>query len=329
MFKESIPCCYFPTNVIIIDDHPKFSNNLSLALADHFHSQSFTSPEDALAYLKEHSNKLTTLFTKHLSASDHYEPSAVVVGVDLGSMFKEVSGKDIRFDRPVVLIVDYAMPEMNGLELCGRLADLPYKKIILTGEADNDFAVEAFNLGKIDRFLKKGGPNYLDKIKSYVQDLNISYFTELSKGISDMLSEAGNSLLRNKAFIEKFNDVVEQFNIVEFYLMDDTGSYLLLDQKGNKIEFIVKSEEDMVSFRELAEDDGEIAVAQAVAKRQKLPRFLTANDRLASVKTWDLREATKLPVGNNAYYYSIVQGERAGNKTKAPLLSYYDYLAGR
>ena len=328
MFKESIPCCYFPTKVIMIDDNADFSNNLSLAFGKEFHSESFVSPNEALTYLKNNGEFMKTLLTKYISVSEHYIPSAVTVDVNVASLCKEIYNQHVRFDRPVVLIVDYAMPEMNGLKFCEELSGLPYKKIVLTGEADNDFAVEAFNLGQIDRFVKKGEADYIAKIKSYVQELNIQYFSQLSQSVFDLLSKNGHDVLHSEVFIKKFNEILAKHNIVEFYLADDTGSYMLLDEKGNAMELVVRTEEDMFFFAELAENDGMQSMAEAITARQKMPRLLVGGDRSALAESWELCDANALHDGDTTYYYSVIGGSCSDKQAKEKPLSYHQYLYG-
>ena len=52
------------------------------------------------------------------------------------------------------------MPPMKGIDLCRELAGYPVKKIMLTGEANEKFAVGAFNEGTIDGFLSKKEENF-------------------------------------------------------------------------------------------------------------------------------------------------------------------------
>ena len=54
-----------------------------------------------------------------------------------------------RFAMKTVVVVDYSMPNMNGLEVCKALEDLPLKFIMLTGKAEPETAIEAFNDGLI------------------------------------------------------------------------------------------------------------------------------------------------------------------------------------
>ncbi len=333
MFKTSIPCCYFPTKVIIIDDNPDFSDHLLLAFGADFQCDAFTSPKEALAYLKQQGDAVKALFAKHISMSpDQTSLSSLSIDVDVASVCREIYSQAVRFDRPVVLIVDYSMPEMNGLEFCQQLSDLPYQKIILTGEADNDFAVDAFNQTNIQRFVKKEDYNCFEKLTDYVQELNIEYFTQLSQSMFDMLGANEpnrKSLLCSEAFIDLFNRIIAKHNIVEFYLIDNSGSYLLLDSKGNRFELIVRTEEDMRSFQELAEDEGLHAMAESIANRKKMPHMLVWQDRLCPASDWILHDVTLLQNADDNYFYALLKDTDSAandNLAKQMPISYEAHL---
>jgi len=51
--------------------------------------------------------------------------------------------------------VDYSMPAMNGLQTLATLVDWPGSRILLTGQADEQIAVTAFNQGLIEQFIPK------------------------------------------------------------------------------------------------------------------------------------------------------------------------------
>ncbi len=57
----------------------------------------------------------------------------------------------------VLIITDQRMPEMQGVELLARAKEInPYcKKILLTGYADINAAIDAINKGSVDRYFNK------------------------------------------------------------------------------------------------------------------------------------------------------------------------------
>jgi thioredoxin reductase (NADPH) len=63
----------------------------------------------------------------------------------------------LRGDRVAVLLADYRMPEMNGIEFLERAMDLfpMARRALLTAYADTDAAIEAINIVDVDHYLLK------------------------------------------------------------------------------------------------------------------------------------------------------------------------------
>jgi thioredoxin reductase (NADPH) len=63
----------------------------------------------------------------------------------------------LRAERVAILLADYRMPEMNGIEFLERAMDLfpTARRALLTAYADTDAAIEAINLVDVDHYLLK------------------------------------------------------------------------------------------------------------------------------------------------------------------------------
>ena len=143
---------YFPTTVAIVDDSPDFLANLSLNLDPTLAFRVFDSPADTLTALtSEQAN--TPGPERFFSVYQHREEHSFdhhVIDLNMSRIHREVFN-DRRFERYSVVVVDYDMPEIDGLEFCRKLEHFPLRKVLLTGKADEKLAVQAFNEGIIDR----------------------------------------------------------------------------------------------------------------------------------------------------------------------------------
>ena len=88
-----------------------------------------------------------------------------------------------RFDHVAILVVDYEMPDINGIEFCQKLKERKIFRIMLTAEADKDTAIKAFNNGLIDKFILKTNEELYLEITFAVQELTQRYFKEISGSI--------------------------------------------------------------------------------------------------------------------------------------------------
>ncbi|MGF7234175.1 MAG: FAD-dependent oxidoreductase [Frankia sp.] len=79
----------------------------------------------------------------------------------------------LRGDQVAVLLADYRMPNMNGLEFLERAMDLfpTARRVLLTAYADTDAAIEAINVVDLDHYLLKPWDPPEEKLYPVVDDL--------------------------------------------------------------------------------------------------------------------------------------------------------------
>ncbi len=90
------------------------------------------------------------------------------------SVFSSLSGQQalelMKKSRPFAVIVsDMRMPEMNGVQLLARVKEIAPEtvRMMLTGNADQETAIQAVNEGNIFRFLNKPCPPHILKSAVY------------------------------------------------------------------------------------------------------------------------------------------------------------------
>jgi CheY-like chemotaxis protein len=183
--------------------------------------------------------------------------SDTLTHIDINAIHKEIYNPE-RFSIPSVIVLDYSMPEMNGLEFCASLTNPYLKKILLTGQADTELAVQAFNAGLIDQFISKKDQNLERKLNQSIATLQQHYFNRSFKLISDPIIASGRSrFITNPQFIQYFNGIREQNSITEYYLLDEPYSgFLLLDTKGELSLLLILAEEKMQNHIEKSRSNG-------------------------------------------------------------------------
>jgi len=76
-----------------------------------------------------------------------------------------------RFSLVQVAVVDYAMPAMSGLRMLAELTRWPGARILLTGRADEQLAVSAFNRGLISQFIPKQSSDIRQRLTHAIEAL--------------------------------------------------------------------------------------------------------------------------------------------------------------
>lgn len=328
-----IPCCYFPTLTLLIDDNARFLQGLQRSLGKTRNTKSFDVPVNVVKFIEENKNSHNIPLYLHLSlkGGDQDLPEESV-NVDISDIAK-ILHRNHRFDETSVAVVDYAMPGMNGVEISKKIRTeypTPIKIIMLTGEADEQTAVSAFNEGVIDKFIKKSAENCLEKVKECIASLEIKFFQDISKTMLESFRARSNSILEEPEFINVFNKVCEEQKIVEYYLIEDSGSFLMLDKNGKITRLIIKTEEDIQMLFELAADYKGLS-SQAVKKLEEkrlLVYFPNQESQLSNPKNWRLEEANTIK-GKQNYYYSIIKGTNYYPFDTQDILTYDQFLKNK
>ncbi|WP_367607922.1 response regulator [Legionella sp. W05-934-2] len=330
MHYSSIPTCYFPTSAVFVDDSRDFLLNFVLQLDEGLAYRVFDSPFHALDCIREKRCELDLLSQRCITEYTEAKNCPLTnhtVNLDLAAIHAEVYNPR-RFSEISVVVVDYAMPGIDGLEFCRRIEDSSIKKILLTGQADEALAIQAFNEGLIDRYIKKSDPHAAELITKSIYELQYQYFLTMSDMITRMLSVSSPSCLQDKLFAEFFRHYCAEQRIEEYYLADYSGSLLMLDDDANVSFLIVKTEQDMRNYCDLAYDAGASDdILEKLVNREVLPCFWQTDILAKKDVEWDkMIVPAQRFVSQHTYYYTHLKGNVLFELDKDKILSYHQYL---
>ncbi len=331
--RFQIGICYYPATVGLVDDNKEYLKHLLTRLVklEKIPCFSYEDPEQALQFLTKEYHA-DPIVNRCLIESEDNDMDHHMVDFNIPAIHQEIYNPR-RFAEITVLVIDYAMPGINGLELCRQLREkYPFIKIImLTGEVGKDLAVEAFNEGSIDRFILKNTPSLMEALVQIVRELQLSYFQNLSELALNKIADFSQQTLvclTDPVFVDFFQQLCKTNNIVEYYLMDDHGSFLLLDAKGKPSWLAVADNELMESYAELAKHDkAPEALTAALHSKKMMPYFHTEDDFSVRPAEWQeyLHPAQTLQ-GKQLYYYSYITDPNAYDLESDRVFSFQQYL---
>ena len=330
MKSYAIPPFCFPTTVAFIDDNKSFLESISLGLDSRLAFRKFESPFSALVALNGAAPPLA-IDEDLLSIYRHRgECSQVhhVVDINLDKIHRVVHDEK-RFEQISVVVVDYDMPEINGLDLCRSIKNPAIKKILLTGKADEQVGVHAFNEGIIDRFIKKQYPDAMARLNTAIADLQKEYLQQLQDALMRMLAVGSHGFLFDRMFASRFREICKELDIVEHYLSCAPDGLLLLDSSGSAHLLIVQTEAMMRSHFEIADELGAPKeLLQHLSNRRHIPYFWkTSGDYSPDYDDWKscLHPAHEFTGQNGDWYmYAVINSPSAFNLKY--IHSYGDYL---
>jgi CheY-like chemotaxis protein len=245
----------FPTKVFFIDDDRSSFKKLTLGLDNSKCTyQLYDRPHAALSYLNEEYK--IDLFEKRLiSQPIEEEWQHKRLDINIYDLMKEVYNPS-RFEHVSTVIIDYEMPKMNGLEVCAQIKNPHIQKILLTGEGDETLAVQAFNKGLINRYIQKQDPNVFELLNESIAEAQRAYFLNISQLMLGATTfEPGISYIEDPAFISFFEKLLLKHKIVEYYLFEMNGSFLLLDEKSNCYGLFTYNKSQLDGWKESLEFD--------------------------------------------------------------------------
>ncbi|USQ15557.1 response regulator (plasmid) [Legionella lytica] len=305
LFNATITSFYHPTKIIFLDDNQAFLDAMALGFHEQDNIFMFTTPEGAMEFIKNSNTKEPQLTTMEEENSNlDLSTNSVTTTSNMINMLYDPT----RFDHVAVLIVDYSMPSLNGVEFCKQFGDKSIFKILVTAEADKDIAINAFNEGIIDKFILKTHPNLLEQLKTYINELRNKFFINFSKNTFDNYSESLKVLLKSKTYKDLFERVAKQNHAVEYYLVDRVGSVLFLTKEGNPIWLLMSDQKKIKSQVDLLRDYGfpdELIIG--IENKETLLFLFSENEYKEEITNWKkyIFKSKKL---NDDYSFSIVKG---------------------
>lgn len=223
-----LPYYKFPSTLVLVDDIETTLEEISNLFEDMPQKNvTFSDSHEALAFIN------TNSMTPSQISPDTWD--GVITNDTLYDCHKEIYNPE-RFNQVSCVILDYDMPGMNGLTLCESIKDSRIKKILLTGVADEQIAISAFNRGLIDYFIRKHDPNSPELVMQFVQDaIDRFFYDQTNPLIENIIKQSPwvDSPLKQSDYEAFFISLVKKLDLIEYYLIDISGIFLAVDAHGS------------------------------------------------------------------------------------------------
>ncbi len=316
MRKNILPCCFFPTTIIIVDDDETFLEKLQqMFLLEGITAKTFVEPGKALEFINaQNSLDLTRCYHTRVDVADNH--SVYETQTDLSAIMKQADDPH-RSDSLSVIISDYHMPQMNGIDLCHDIKLADVKKILLTAVAGDNVAVSAFNDGLIDQFISKGAKHLADQLIALVKALQFALFAEQSLAVYKLYDNAiaQRPFLQQDDFIQWFKQLLINHGICEFYLVTEFGllDFVMIDNnngKDTRYWLSIRDDRDMTALYDVAQSHGSTAdILNQLKSRRAMPVVTGDDDGNCSPDQWHiiLQPAHKVMLPSQVVYYSLVE----------------------
>ncbi|MCG2582805.1 response regulator [Massilia sp. TS11] len=291
-----------PSTTVLVDDSESFLRSLAFQFGPERATLGFTDARAAIDWLRSHSPPRVP------GLAAHFDSGQCTVSCDVGAIH-HAAFDGARFHTPSVLVVDYSMPQMNGLEFCEAIQDLPCKKILFTGAADEKIAIDAFHRGLIDRYFRKGDRDALATLESDIARLEQRFFLDQGKVLRELLSVQFLSFVNSANVVALVDDLRARHGFVEHYVYPDPAGVLLLEANGDASLLVLQTEEGMQAHYEMACDtDAPPALVSALRDRVVVPYFYDGDGMYSRANASDWYryvQPARVLSGRQTWYWAL------------------------
>lgn len=307
---SSLPVYQHPSLTVLVDDSDSFLHSLSFQLDPALASCAFADARHALDWLRQHARLPVCDGIALAPSIDSAERPLDQAGIafDVDQIFRIVLRPE-RFQVPTVVVVDYSMPQMNGLEFCQALASLPVRKILFTGAADEKIAVRAFNQGLIDRYIKKSDADALERLEQDIHELQTGYFAAQTAPLRDLLALNGYDFLFDPAFARCARALAARWGAVEHYLYPHPTGLLMIDGDGQARLLVVETDASLQAHIEVARDNKAPPSFVAALQARDMVPFFHEGDGMYCTSVGDdwqrFCQPAAVCTGTQPYYHAL------------------------
>jgi CheY-like chemotaxis protein len=240
-----------PGTVVFVDDDPDYLEMLALVLPRQWHVRLFLRPQDCIAQLQQEPPFWEADAWNQQQLVDHWRAGRPLVPQVLEYWARHTE----RYALSRVCVVDYSMPGMDGLQALAELGDWPGSRVLLTGQADDQLAIDAFNRGLIQQFVPKQMPDIARHLTDVVQRLMGTPHPRHAQTWRATLKPEHHDMLRNASVARDLAALAAK-RWVEHVVVGEPFGILGLDAAGYASWLQLETPAGLPALAELAQVEG-------------------------------------------------------------------------
>jgi len=283
---------FHPASVVFVDDNADFLDGLRGAVSDRELNRFFTDSRAALDFILSRDRGVPRTRIAGSDYSDVERGGAHALG-------RDALIDDARFDDVAAVVVDYEMPAIDGIRFLRSINDAACTKILLTGAAGDSEAINAFNAGLIDFYLRKGDPTMPGKLAAVLAGAKKKHCKLRGCiGVHDV-----GATYCDPRVVRLLDDWLAEGRCVEYYWRPDQNVILMFDAQGNPSVFVAWDEDEWAFQCDTVLDaGGPDWLLRALERREMMPLFWPSQAYRPGAS--DVRTAPSAPVPDweGAYY---------------------------
>lgn len=299
---SSFPLYRRPGGVVFLDDDPDYLEMLAEVMPLEWYVRLFLRPVACID---------TLMKEPALWEADAWRQQEIINrwrdGVSLIPQILQYWREDgtERFTLTQVCVVDYSMPAMSGLRVLSELKGWAGSRILLTGRADEQLAVSAFNRGLIEQFIPKQSPEIRLRLIDGIQNLRDMPDARRQQTWRATLTQEQHALLCTPVIAQELENITLRQGWLEHVVIGAPFGLLALDQKGGVCWLQLEPGDKLPELAEMAESQGWDAATAADVRAGRKLIDLELQLALGSGQRPQARQAFAITAGEVRLYAAL------------------------
>lgn len=247
----NFPLFHRPGTIVFLDDDPDYLEMLALVLPKTWHVKLFLRPTECISYLTQEPPFWEADAWNQQQIVEHWRSGRPLIPQILGYWSKYTE----RFALTRVVVVDFSMPGKDGLQALAELSEWPGSRVLLTGQADEQVAVRAFNHGLIDQFIPKQTPDISRRLVEAVEGLLATPHARHAQTWRVTLSPEQNALLRQPSIARDLTAMAAK-KWTEHVVIGEPFGILGMDSAGAVTWLQLETSAGLQALAEVADVEG-------------------------------------------------------------------------
>jgi CheY-like chemotaxis protein len=247
------PLYHRPNAVVFLDDDAGYLDMMADVMPIDWCVRLYTHAGDCMHDMQQQHRQWDRDVDAHLQITENWRAGIALVP----QLLEYWQSQPQRYALTNVLVVDYSMPAMTGLEVLKALPTWPAQRVLLTGQADESMAVKAFNQRLINQFIPKQHPHIGQYLAQVVRELNASPLWTHESIWRNALKKEQHAVLQTDAVQQGLAALVQERGWVEYCVIAEPFGILGLNAQAVPQWLQLEQTHDLPDAAELAESAGQ------------------------------------------------------------------------
>ncbi|MEO8248043.1 MAG: response regulator [Burkholderiales bacterium] len=226
----NLPVLRSPGAIAFLDDDPDFLEMMALVVPGDLPISLFIRPTEWVAHLREQQTRREADNWRQQEIVDRWRKYRSPM---IPQILRYWENETSRYGLVQVCVVDFSMPAMDGLQALRTLGDWPGMRVLLTGQADEQIAVDAFNDGLIQQFIAKQASDMTRRLIAALGRLQGMAGARSMHVWRSTLTPRQNALLNYQSIALELKALVDRQSWVEYVVLGSPFGILGRDANGH------------------------------------------------------------------------------------------------